>query len=225
LVDVVEERVAHASAPEVRELLDYLEAHGRTRAHVLELAMTWMAEHGMAPEIRLWIASKLDSKTLWKGQGREVVRMFLESPTGESLNALLNVFLDSLMQPKRKEEVAPKKEKPSRKVRPPAPFISVIHEALAAELIALADRSVRAGHMDMAERALRGLANLSPPSRLYESVRRLRNLPGVESLTVLIEANERLIRRADTLDSADFDALGLALHALLVREDAEEEAS
>jgi len=87
-------------------------------------------------------------------------------------------------------------------------------------LIDICERALRDGDSALAERALTGLAYLSPTSRLWPRMGHLRRLRCSDAILALIDVNAKLLRRPADADDANVYDIPKALRALVHGTDA-----
>lgn len=129
----------------------------------------------------------LNSGKLWENPGADLVAHVLGERGPDGVRWLHQVVFDSC-------RLTPN-------------VVHVVHAVTADALINLARKGLENGDVGSARHALSALASLTAPPRLFRKVRALRELPGSGAVSVLLDANEGLMRRSDNEEPA--------LHTLL----------
>lgn len=119
----------------------------------------------------------LSSGKLWEDPGAAVVEHVLNQLGPDGIRWLYQVAFESC-------RLTPN-------------VVRVVHAVTAEALIDLARRGLEKGDIGSARRGLMALASLTAAPRLFRKVRALRELPGASSLSVLLDANEGLMRKSD----------------------------
>lgn len=129
----------------------------------------------------------LDSGKLWENPGADLVAHVLGERGPDGVRWLYQVVFDSC--------------------RLTPSVVHVVHAVMAEALINLAQNGLESGDVGSARRALSALASLTAPPRLFRKVRALRELPGSAAVSMLLDANEGLMRRSDNEEPASWTLL------------------
>jgi hypothetical protein len=191
-------------------LLDRLEALGASRREILSIALERLRARGPAALSHVWIAARLDTRSLWDEPGTEIVTALLRAHDAEGAALVFSTCL---------EAATPKGGHQAVKA---TDLGHTMHTAVGTVLVRIAADALRNADAGLAKRALAGLAHLNPASRLRERVRELRRLTSEDDVISLIETNEALLRRSGSADAATIDAVLYALQMLVSGDSAQE---
>lgn len=172
------------------ELLERLTKAGLPARRLAQIAFERVRTLGPSAMSPHQFGKLLSSGKLWEDPGEELVANVLQEHGSEGAKWLVDVVYESC--------------------RSNGSVVHVVHAVVANVLIGLAGKEMEKGNLDSARRALTALVDLTAPPRLFRKVRALRELPGADSLSVLLDANEGLMRRSDN-EQASLDSLLRAL--------------
>lgn len=195
---VMEAKAVRAgSADLAAALLDRLEALGVPRRHVLALVLERLRTVGGGAIAASWLATKLDTKSLWAEPGTEIVLHLLRHGEPPDATLVANLCLSAALRARD------------------ADLCRTMHATVGTCLVTIAETSLADGNVALAQNALAGLAHLNVPPRLRTRVRALRKLAPPEEILALVEVNEALLRRSGGQDAASVDAICDALTVLV----------
>jgi hypothetical protein len=208
-------RALDTSESEVAErILDELEtAHGLSRRDVLKLAAERLTKRGNDAISPTWLAKRLDTISLWKEPGAEILRLLLEKGTAKIEGRYASQLCFESSNRAYSDEVYGT-HPPTTPRRTASDAIRAIHEALATALVEMAEGNFRHNDMEQARRALLALAHLNGPSWLWPRVRKLRDQQPPDDVLAVIELNEKLLRRSGKNDASTNEGLLGALRAV-----------
>ncbi|MBI4705861.1 MAG: hypothetical protein HY744_32615 [Deltaproteobacteria bacterium] len=184
------------------DLFDWLEGAGRSRHHLLGLALERLRRRGPSGVPLDWVAKKLDSKALWDDPGAKIISALLDGRNMEGARHVIQLCLAG-----------------------PRQMTSAMHTAVGVTLLAAAEDGLLRGDARTAHRALTALAHLSPASRLRDRVRELRKPPGADAVMALIDVNDALLRRSGSGEVATVDAIDAALTVFVLGDEESGEQS
>lgn len=182
-IPVVEAKAA--STPNVELVGDLFEALSKANVPTRRLAVIALERvrnigpNAMPPH---QLGKLLNSGKLWENPGADLVAHVLGERGPDGVRWLYQVVFDSC--------------------RLTPSVVDVVHAVMAEALISLAQNGLEKGDVGSARRALSALASLTAPPRLFRKVRALREFPGSGAVSVLLDANEGLMRRSDNEEPA-----------------------
>jgi len=182
-IPVVEAKAASTPNLElVGDLFEVLSKADVPTRRLAEIALERVRNHGPSAMAPHQFGKLLRSGKLWENPGAELVAHVLGERGPDGVRWLYQVVFDSC-------RLTPN-------------VVHVVHAVTAEALINLAQKGLESSDIGSARRALSALASLTAPPRLFRRVRALRELPGAESISVLLDANEGLMRRSDNEEPA-----------------------
>lgn len=192
-VPVVEAKAGSTSNVELAgELFQLLTKSGIPTRRIAEIALERVRSLGPDAMSPHKFGRLLGSGKLWENPGEELVAHVLQERGPEGAKWLVDVVHESCRSNDK--------------------IVHVVHAVIANVLISLAKKGMEDGNLDGARRALTALVDLTAPPRLFRKVRALRELPGANTLSLLLDANEGLMRRSDD-EQPNVDSLLNALAA------------
>lgn len=178
------------SAGLATELLESLAKASVPPRRLAEIALERVQNHGPLGMPPHKFGRLLGSGKLWEDPGEELVAHVLQERGPEGAKWLVDVVYESCRSNDK--------------------IVHAVHAVIANVLIGMAGKGMEKGDFDSARRALTALADLTAPPRLFRKVRALRELPGADTLSLLLDANEGFMRRSDN-EQASVDSLLNAL--------------
>lgn len=187
-IPVVEAKAA--STPNIELVRDLFEALSKADVPTRRLAVIALERvrtRGPSAMSSHQFGKLLNSGKLWENPGADLVAHVLGERGPDGVRWLHQVVFDSC--------------------RLTPSVVHVVHAVMAEALINLAQNGLESGDVGSARRALSALASLTAPPRLFRKVRALRELPGSAAVSMLLDANEGLMRRSDNEEPAAWTLL------------------
>lgn len=176
-------------------LLDRLETLGHSRRDVLGVALRRLKTADSDAVSPLWLATKLDSKSLWLEPGGELLALLLREGDPSGAEVVLQVCVET--------------------ARLDGKLTYAMHHALAVVCVDIAEQALDGKDAGCARRALTALAHLNAASRLRGRIQALRRFDPPHDVGNLIDVTAELFRRSGKNDPAPVDFIADALGALV----------